>query len=70
MPPSAITVQSPPNVSAPTSEAAALTAMVNGHVVPVERIPGQAPGMSDFLTPNQVASATSLGDTGDMSSYL
>jgi hypothetical protein len=70
MPPSAITVQSPPNVSAPTSEAAALTAMVNGHVVPVERIPSQAPGMSDFLTPNQVASATSLGDTGDMSSYL
>jgi len=32
--------------------------------------PYQKPGMGDFLTPNQVANATALGDVGDMSSYL
>lgn len=64
MPPAAMTMQAPPNVSAD-----ALTAKVNGKVVPVERVPAQ-PAMGDFLTPNQVASATSLGNTGDLSSYL
>jgi len=65
MPPAAMTMQSPPNVSAPD----ALSAKINGQTVPVERLPS-APAMGDFLTPNQVASATSLGNTGDMSSYL
>jgi hypothetical protein len=59
MPQSAIVGQVPPNPSAP------VTAKVNGQEVNVERIPVGSEGVGDFgdfLTPNQVAEASPLGD--------
>jgi hypothetical protein len=50
-------------------QAPPLTAVVNGKEVIVEKVINQSPGTSgfgDFLTPNQVAQATTLGDFGSL----
>lgn len=63
MPAMDVAMQSPPQPSAP------LTATVNGKEVVVEKVDDQPPGTSgfgDFLTPNQVAQASPLGDFGSL----
>ncbi|MFH1498324.1 MAG: hypothetical protein ABII82_10910 [Verrucomicrobiota bacterium] len=63
LPPADMAMQAPPMPSAP------VTATVNGKEVIVEKVidqPSGTSGFGDFLTPNQVAQATPLGDFGTL----